>query len=111
MTINHQPDPFTPSETKDEQSFRLDSSAHPPKTSATASTAASAWDEAVKTYRRWIGHADSATIRAARQRFLSYCRSLEQRPEFANDAPLVAFGFLTHAAFNEARRKTRIFHR
>jgi len=85
------------------------SSQDSPSENAPKGPALTAWDLALVTYRRWVGPADEAAVRIARQRFLAHCRTCTARRDFAEAAPLVAFGFLTHAAYDAARRTSRIF--
>lgn len=68
-----------------------------------------AWDQAVSEFTRWIGPLDKAPVGKAREQFLTYCRMRSSQPGLDEAAPLIAFGFLTKAAFEDAKRKTRIY--
>ena len=78
-------------------------------TNSTQSPITQAWNQAVTEFTRWIGPVGKAPAQTARQRFLTYCRMRSSQPGLDEAAPLIAFGFLTKAAFEDAQRKSRIY--
>jgi hypothetical protein len=68
-----------------------------------------AWDYAVEQFHELIVPLPRGPLAEARRRYLSFCQRQAGNDRLAEAAPLVAFGFLTKAAFEDARRKTRIF--
>lgn len=77
----------------------------------TASPATEAWDHALQTFRAWVGPVHHQALQAARQRFFTFCQTRTNAPDVPKVAPMIAFGFLTRSAFEDAERKTDVYVR
>jgi len=66
------------------------------------------WDHAVELFHEFIGPLPERAKTEARRRYLNFCRLRDANDRLNEAAPLVAFGFLTRAAFDDARRTVKL---
>lgn len=76
-----------------------------------ATPATEAWERALLTFRTWVGPIQHRALQTARQRFFAFCQTRTNAPDFPKAAPMIAFGFLTRSAFEDAERKTDVYVR
>ncbi|MCC6794223.1 MAG: hypothetical protein IT366_03830 [Candidatus Hydrogenedentes bacterium] len=82
-----------------------------PNAKRAASQATEAWEHAVQTFRAWVGPVHHRALQLARQRYYAFCQTRTNAPDFPKVAPMIAFGFLTRSAFEDAERKTDVYVR
>lgn len=92
--------------------MNISDQSHPDSnTKRATSQATEAWEHALLTFRTWVGPIQHRALQTARQRFYAFCQTRNNAPDFPKVAPMIAFGFLTRSAFEDAERKTDVYVR